>query len=97
MTPEEIDQLATRVVLGDVYVPPTPEALDASFGALLALADEECVPEGAVSMWEEISKRASLGVNGFPFFFSGHFIMEDEWEPLVNKINEKLQALGVQA
>lgn len=94
LSEEELNDLAVRIVRGEVYITNSEESLRLSFGHLFALMTE--TPEwidsiGAV--YEEMSKAGPRGINGYPFFFSMKCLHRDQVDTLRERVEAKQQAL----
>jgi len=98
MSPEELDDLAKKIVTNVVYIANSEEAVRCSFGMLIAFLNEDVLPKPEVekigAMWEEWSKAGPRSINGYPFFFSGHLLHKDDLAPLAAAVEVKEKALS---
>lgn len=72
MNPTELKALARRIITNEIYVAWSQEALELSFGAMLALAGSSLKEDmGRIGLiYEEYNRAAPRSVNGYPMFFS---------------------------
>lgn len=93
---KELDQLAARIVRGEICIANTGEPLKHSFGHLLMMAppvsEEDAATIGAI--YEEKAKAAPTAINGHPFFFSCQFLHVDDLKPLQKRIAKNERALS---
>lgn len=85
-TDEEITELARAIVTNQVYAAWDTESINHSFGMFLSLAASGAAAQGQDTDWlgeiglvyEDLSKRNERDVNGYPSFFSAHFLTHDD-------------------
>jgi hypothetical protein len=88
---EEIKQLAIDVVEGKVFgswmIPPKDLALLERIFMPLALTPTDALPKDISVVYEYRDKVAPLGINGYPVFFSFHYLNGEERELLTQEMN----------
>jgi alpha/beta superfamily hydrolase len=96
-TDDELRAFARRIITREVYVAWTQDAIEYSFGAMIALSagmlpDEDVQNIGLI--WAEEKNANAMCVNGYPTFFQMAFIHKDDVEPLVAHLQRMEEALG---
>ena len=93
MTQEEIDDLARRVVVNEVFLTNTADAYRFAFPMLMIFGGDKIAEfaDDVGAMWEELSKAGPRSINGYPFFTSGHFVHREDF-PLVLAAIERKEA-----
>lgn len=85
-TDEEITELARAIVTNQVYAAWDPAAIDNAFGMFLSIAASGAAAQGDDNAWlgeigliyEELSKRNPRDLNGYPTFFSAHYLTHED-------------------
>jgi hypothetical protein len=94
MTPDEIDDLARRIVTNEVFITNTEDGIRNAFTVVLAFTE---IPEdyaAAVSaIWAPMSAAMPRSVNGWPTFDQANFVHRDDWDALATKIEAKRTAV----
>jgi len=92
-TPADIEALAWSIVGGQVFGTwDCPPELIPSCFMVLALMNQEQLSAlkdaNITQIYEHISKAAPHAINGYPVFFSAHYINEDDMKQVGARVRE---------
>lgn len=87
LSPDEIMEIAEGIYTGKIFTSDQcpRDMIPAIFMGLLLLSKEgadELLKDGATMLWEHMSERCTLAVNGYPTFFSCHIVYGDDREKI---------------
>lgn len=95
MNDDQIKELARRIVQNEVYIPQSSEAIECSFGAMIALMDwSDWDPSKIGLIYEEMHKAGPMAVNGYPMFLSLRMVHADDTPLLFDHVTRMLAALA---
>lgn len=94
----ELDDLATRILRGEVYIAAEGPALEHSFGFMLMMvnSDEPLTQSQIASIgacYEDMAKALPRAINGYPMFVSMKILHRDDVEPLNKLLTKKHRAM----
>jgi hypothetical protein len=86
-TDKELRKLAKQVHSGEVFLSNKPDIIQMSFMVLM-LADPSTLPEDIGSVYEFMREAAPRSINGYPIFFSAHFLSTAETQKVLQYVKE---------
>lgn len=92
---KELNELASRIVKGEIYIASSGPALEHSFGHMFMLMDPLSKSQAASigAVYEELHKALPTGINGYPFFVSCRILHVKDLDPLRKLIAKKERSL----
>lgn len=100
-TIEELNQLAIDVTTNKVFMTQDANVAHSTFMVVLSLLDDkardEIIAAKPAAFYEYYDKAGPRSVNGYPSFYSVHWIPEDEWKTFYDIYEQKKRDLETQA